>query len=91
MLQNISKLMAQIKYTGTLKVERVLTSAQGTMVKINGRDVLNLCSNNYLGLADDDAVKKASIDAILSRGIGLASGRIICGYLILLFVILTLV
>jgi glycine C-acetyltransferase len=65
---------------GTWKTERVLTSTQSSSITVaNGAPVLNFCSNNYLGLCDDDRIQNAAKDAIDNRGFGLASGRFICG------------
>lgn len=64
---------------GLLKPERVLESPQGAEVLVGGSQVINLCANNYLGLANDPRVTQASIDATLRWGAGLASVRFICG------------
>ena len=65
--------------SGLLKPERVLSSAQGQLVQIDGRDVLNLSANNYLGLANDPRVVDAAIEATRNWGAGLASVRFISG------------
>jgi len=64
---------------GLMKPERVLGSPQGSRVSWNGRELINLCANNYLGLANDPRVVEASIDATRKWGAGLASVRFICG------------
>jgi glycine C-acetyltransferase len=66
---------------GLMKPERVLGSAQGSRVSWNGRELINLCANNYLGLASDPRVVEASIEATRKWGAGLASVRFICGTL----------
>ena len=74
--------IASIKASGLYKSERVLTSPQGAHVTSSaapGRDLINLCSNNYLGLATHPAVEAAAAAALSSRGFGLASVRFICG------------
>jgi glycine C-acetyltransferase len=73
--------LEEIRGAGLEKPERVLTSAQGSRVKVRGRDdeVLNLCANNYLGLADHPAVIEAAHAAMQEWGFGLASVRFICG------------
>jgi glycine C-acetyltransferase len=71
--------LTDIADRGLTKRERVLESAQGPSVRAAGRDVLNLCSNNYLGLAADPRVVEASARALQDRGAGLASVRFICG------------
>lgn len=68
---------------GLLKRERTIVSRQGALVRVAGRDgtreLLNLCANNYLGLAGDPRVIDAAIDATRNHGAGLASVRFICG------------
>jgi glycine C-acetyltransferase len=72
--------LAEIKQGGTYKRERVISTPQGTMVRVaDGQPVLNLCANNYLGLAQHPAVLTAAADAIKQWGYGLASVRFICG------------
>jgi len=69
-----------IAAAGTTKRERVLATPQGTLVRANGGEpVLNLCANNYLGLAQHPAVKAAAHEALDQWGYGLASVRFICG------------
>jgi glycine C-acetyltransferase len=65
---------------GLLKRERVIGSAQGPVVRLaDGREMINLCANNYLGLANHPAVLKAAHDALARYGYGVASVRFICG------------
>ncbi len=65
---------------GLLKREQVLGSAQGPVVRLaDGREMINLCANNYLGLANHPAVVKAAQDALERYGYGVASVRFICG------------
>jgi glycine C-acetyltransferase len=65
---------------GLLKHERVIGSAQGPVVRLaDGREMINLCANNYLGLANHPAVLKAAHDALDRFGYGMASVRFICG------------
>jgi glycine C-acetyltransferase len=65
---------------GLLKRERVIGSAQGPVVRLaDGREMINLCANNYLGLANHPAVLKAAQDALARYGYGVASVRFICG------------
>jgi glycine C-acetyltransferase len=72
--------LAEIKKAGTYKRERVISTPQGTMVRVaDGKPVLNLCANNYLGLAQEPAVLTAAKDALDQWGYGLASVRFICG------------
>jgi glycine C-acetyltransferase len=70
----------EIATAGLSKHERVIASAQGAHVTLaDGRELLNLCANNYLGLADHPAVLAAARDALAVRGYGMASVRFICG------------
>jgi len=63
----------------TYKFETALESAQAGVVKVRGKDVIMLASNNYLGLSNHPALKKAAIEATKEYGYGLASVRFICG------------
>jgi glycine C-acetyltransferase len=72
--------LAAIRAAGTYKNERVIATPQGTTIRVaDGKPVLNLCANNYLGLAQHPAVAAAAKAAIEQWGYGLASVRFICG------------
>ncbi len=72
--------LKQIKDSGLYKAERVITSPQQAEITIRGgQKVLNLCANNYLGLADHPEVIKAAQDSYSKWGYGLSSVRFICG------------
>jgi glycine C-acetyltransferase len=71
--------LEEIRNAGLEKQERVLMGPQGSVVTVLDRDVLNLCANNYLGLADHPAVVKAAKEALDRWGYGMASVRFICG------------
>jgi len=76
----LSHELEQLKETGLYKSERVITSPQSSHVALQGRsDILNFCSNNYLGLANHPAVRAAAEKSISLYGFGLASVRFICG------------
>jgi len=66
---------------GLTKPERVIASRQGPVIQVGGRQVLNFCANNYLGLAGDERVTQAGIAAQERWGAGTASVRFICGTL----------
>ena len=69
-----------LESAGLLKRERIIGSAQGAVVRLaDGREMINLCANNYLGLANHPAVLKAAHDALEHYGYGVASVRFICG------------
>lgn len=78
-LQHLGETLTGIEADGLFKRERLITSAQGAHVKVAGRDVLNLCANNYLGLADHPALIAAAKAAMDDHGYGMASVRFICG------------
>jgi len=70
----------EMRETGVYKPERIMASPQGThVVDDDGRDVLVLCANNYLGLADDPRVLASAQAALTEWGYGMASVRFICG------------
>jgi len=71
--------LAQLEADGLLKPERVLTSPQGAWVETGGRRVINLCANNYLGLAGRPELVEAGKAALQRHGFGLSSVRFICG------------
>jgi glycine C-acetyltransferase len=72
--------LEQIKEDGLFKEERVITTPQDAVIKIStGEEVLNFCSNNYLGLSSHPKVMKAAKDAIDTHGFGMSSVRFICG------------
>ncbi|HYF34503.1 MAG TPA: aminotransferase class I/II-fold pyridoxal phosphate-dependent enzyme, partial [Prosthecobacter sp.] len=77
---HLSSQLDSIREAGTFKRERVLTTAQGVSIRANGGDtVLNLCANNYLGLAQHPQVRQAAHESLDHWGYGLASVRFICG------------
>lgn len=78
--EHLSEELAQIENNGLLKKERIITSPQGSEVKIDsGEDVVIMCANNYLGLSSHPDVIQASKDALDSHGYGMSSVRFICG------------
>ncbi|MGA8924203.1 MAG: glycine C-acetyltransferase [Candidatus Dormiibacterota bacterium] len=79
MRSHLTSQLDEIRRAGLEKPERVITSPQGSVVSVMERDVLNLCANNYLGLADHPAIVKAAKEALDRWGYGMASVRFICG------------
>jgi len=71
--------LAEIRAAGTFKDERVIETPQGAAIRTGGREVLNFCANNYLGLSSHPAVVEAAQQALATRGFGLSSVRFICG------------
>ena len=78
-LDHIAHTLGGIEADGLLKRERLITGAQGAHVQVAGRQMLNLCANNYLGLADDPRLIAAAKAAMDGHGFGMASVRFICG------------
>lgn len=71
--------LTEIKEAGLYKDERLIESSQSSVISVGGKEVLNFCANNYLGLANDPRLVKASYDMMTRRGFGMASVRFICG------------
>jgi len=71
--------ITELKNSGRFVPIKVLQSSQGAWVKIDGKEMLNMCSNNYLGLANNPEVKKAAIEAIEQYGVGAGAVRSIAG------------
>ena len=78
-LTDISGRLTEIQAEGLWKTEREITSAQGGHITVGGRDMINLCANNYLGLANHPALISAAKTALDDHGYGMASVRFICG------------
>lgn len=79
MKEHLSKTLAEIREAGLYKEERLIESPQSASIQVAGKEVLNFCANNYLGLANDPRLIKASSDMMKERGFGMASVRFICG------------
>src|SRR3712207_3708508 len=78
--EHLRQAVASIRAAGTYKAERAIGSAQDTRIVLqDGREVLNLCANNYLGFAQHPEIRKAAHEALDRWGYGLASVRFICG------------
>ncbi|HNP23079.1 MAG TPA: glycine C-acetyltransferase [Panacibacter sp.] len=75
----IKQEIKEIETAGLLKKERIITSAQGPEITVNGKTVLNFCANNYLGLSSHPKVIEAAHHAIDTHGYGMSSVRFICG------------
>ena len=78
-LNDISETLTQIEADGLYKRERMITSPQGGEITVGDREVINLCANNYLGLADHPDLIKAARGVMDDKGFGMASVRFICG------------
>lgn len=76
---DLSQTLDQIREEGLYKSERLITGEQDASINVGGRDVLNFCANNYLGLADSPELVEAAKLALDEHGFGMASVRFICG------------
>lgn len=77
--EHIKKELSNIDNAGLFKRERVITSEQGAVVKVNGKDVIVFCANNYLGLSSHPKVVEAAHKTLDEHGYGMSSVRFICG------------
>jgi glycine C-acetyltransferase len=72
--------LSQIKADGLYKNERVIATPQGALIAVtSGKEVVNFCANNYLGLANEPSIRAAAVKAMDEWGYGLSSVRFICG------------
>lgn len=77
---NLQKELKEIKEAGLYKTERIITTSQDAIIKVStGEEVINFCSNNYLGLSNNKEVVQAAKDTLDSHGFGMSSVRFICG------------
>jgi glycine C-acetyltransferase len=77
--QRLQAEIDEIRNAGLWKDERVIESPQSARIAVGGREVLNFCANNYLGLADDPRLIRAAQEGLARWGFGMASVRFICG------------
>lgn len=78
-IDTLSNELQNIKNDGLYKTERIITSQQSAVITANGKELLNFCANNYLGLSNNPEVMQASKDMVDSHGYGMSSVRFICG------------
>ncbi|MDP3984104.1 MAG: aminotransferase class I/II-fold pyridoxal phosphate-dependent enzyme, partial [Acidimicrobiia bacterium] len=77
---DLSQRLEHLRQEGLYKAERVITSPQSARITLaDGREVINFCANNYLGLANDPRLKTTAAEALSEHGYGMASVRFICG------------
>jgi glycine C-acetyltransferase len=79
LVNRIAAELEEIKEAGLFKKERIIESPQGAVIKVGGKDVINLCANNYLGLSSHPKFIEATKKYIDERGYGMSSVRFICG------------
>src|SRR5215203_288297 len=78
-VERIRKEVEEIKSSGLYKTERIIASPQGPRITVNGKQVLNFCANNYLGLSSHPKTLQAAHSYLDSHGYGMSSVRFICG------------
>ena len=78
-MEDLEHRLAELRERGLLRRMRVVSGPQGSRVTVDGRQALLLCSNNYLGLADDPRVREAAAEAALRLGAGAGASRLISG------------
>ena len=79
MKEHLCQTLAEIKEAGLYKNERLIESPQQAQIQVAGKEVLNFCANNYLGLSNHPRLIEAAKKALDSRGFGMSSVRFICG------------
>ena len=80
MQEHLQTELSDIREAGLFKRERIITTPQGAVIQTTeGKEVLNFCGNNYLGLSSHPAVLEAAKATIDSHGFGMSSVRFICG------------
>ena len=79
MKEHLAQALAEIKEAGLYKNERLIESPQQAAIQVAGKEVLNFCANNYLGLSNNPRLIQAAKDAMDKRGFGMSSVRFICG------------
>lgn len=77
--EHLKSELKSIEDAGLYKRERIIEGPQGAEISVNGKEVLNFCSNNYLGLSSHPKVIQAAKDALDTHGFGMSSVRFICG------------
>lgn len=76
---HLQEVLSSIREAGFYKDERLIETPQGSSVGVNGKQILNFCANNYLGLANHPQLVEAAAEGVQQWGLGLASVRFICG------------
>ncbi|MBO7120280.1 MAG: glycine C-acetyltransferase [Bacteroidaceae bacterium] len=79
MKEHLSQTLAEIREAGLYKEERLIESPQRAAIQVKGKEVLNFCANNYLGLSDHPRLIEGATKMMQQRGFGMSSVRFICG------------
>ncbi|MBR4517076.1 MAG: aminotransferase class I/II-fold pyridoxal phosphate-dependent enzyme, partial [Bacteroidaceae bacterium] len=77
--QHLSQTLAEIREAGLYKEERLIESPQQAAIQVKGKEVLNFCANNYLGLSNHPRLIEGASKMMAERGFGMSSVRFICG------------
>ena len=77
--QHLENALGDIREAGLFKNERIIEGPQDARIDVGGKEVLNMCANNYLGLSDHPAIVEAARKSLDEWGYGLSSVRFICG------------
>src|SRR4051812_22015317 len=77
--EHLSNQLQQLQAQGLYKRERQIEGPQGSAIRVAGKEVINFCANNYLGLANHPEIVRAAQDGLQQYGYGMASVRFICG------------
>ncbi len=75
----LTQTLSDLEAKGLKRHLRSVEGSQGAKIRLNGKEAINLCSNNYLGLADDARLRTAAIDCIADEGLGSGASRLVCG------------
>lgn len=79
MKEHLSQSLEKLREAGLYKEERIIESPQDAAIQVKGKEVLNFCANNYLGLSNHPRLIEASKKMMDRRGFGMSSVRFICG------------
>ena len=79
MKEHLCNALDELKRAGLYKEERIIESPQGAAIQVKGKEVLNFCANNYLGLSKDSRLSEGAKNMMDKRGFGMSSVRCICG------------
>ena len=79
MKEHLCNALDDLKRAGLYKEERIIESPQGAAIQVKGKEVLNFCANNYLGLSNDSRLIEGAKNMMDKRGFGMSSVRFICG------------
>jgi 8-amino-7-oxononanoate synthase len=79
-MRDIASDLAEMQRQGLHRRRRILESSQGARVRVDGRDYLSFCSNDYLGLAADPRIAEAAVESMRQYGLGSAASHVVSGH-----------